>query len=43
MAELALSNTQAVASGTLKQQPSDFVVTEQLGWEPKPVEIRALC
>tara|TARA_B110000977_G_C11014533_1_gene468948 strand:+ start:134 stop:1171 length:1038 start_codon:yes stop_codon:yes gene_type:complete len=34
MAELALSNTQAVASGTLKQQPSDFVVTEQLGWEP---------
>lgn len=34
MAELALSNTQTVASGTLKQQPSDFVVTEQLGWEP---------
>jgi tRNA pseudouridine13 synthase len=34
MPELALSNTQAVASGTLKQQPSDFVVTEQLGWEP---------
>ncbi|MFT4998851.1 MAG: hypothetical protein ACI8RO_002207, partial [Flavobacteriales bacterium] len=26
MAELALSNTQTVASGTLKQQPSDFVV-----------------
>ena len=34
MPDLALSNTQTVASGILKQQPSDFVVTEQLGWEP---------
>jgi tRNA pseudouridine13 synthase len=32
--KLSLSKTPVVASGILKQQPSDFVVTEQLGWEP---------
>lgn len=34
MPELALTNTQPVAKGALKQLPEDFVVTEQLGWEP---------